>query len=155
MRYVQLILFESATKAEQYDAQHKKIFRCAKQKADLGQSLQVLELILSWPLPEGQYEWCPSLSSSSTSSSSTSSSSSSSSLGPGRPPAGGPRMDRRVVTSSGVVNVSRLASHLRRSARRESNYSIYRIGGHFFVTDMQTFCHYIYISSVHILHSLL
>ena len=30
----------------------------------------------------------------------------------------GLRMDRRVVTSPGVVKVSRLASHLRRSARR-------------------------------------
>ena len=48
-------------------------------------------------------------------------------LGHGRPLAGGPRMDRRL----GVVNVSRLASRLRRSARRESNFSIYRRGGHF------------------------
>ena len=40
------------------------------------------------------------------------------SLGPGRPSAGGPRMDRRAVTSSGVVKISRLASRLRRSARR-------------------------------------
>ena len=39
-------------------------------------------------------------------------------LGLGRPSAGGPRMDRRVVTSQGVVKVSRLASRLRRSARR-------------------------------------
>ena len=39
-------------------------------------------------------------------------------LGPGWPSAGGPRMDRRVVTSPGVVKVSRLASRLRRSARR-------------------------------------
>ena len=39
-------------------------------------------------------------------------------LGPGRPSAGGPRMDRRAVTSPGVVKVSRLASHLPRSARR-------------------------------------
>ena len=31
-------------------------------------------------------------------------------LGPGRPSAGGPRMDRRAVTSSGVVKISRLAS---------------------------------------------
>ena len=31
-------------------------------------------------------------------------------LGPGRPLAGGPRMDRRAVTSSKVVNTSRLAS---------------------------------------------
>ena len=31
-------------------------------------------------------------------------------LGPGRPSAGGPRMDRRAVTSSRVVNTSRLAS---------------------------------------------
>ena len=38
-------------------------------------------------------------------------------LGPGRPSAGGPRMDRQVVTSSEVVNVSRLASRLWRSAR--------------------------------------
>ena len=30
-------------------------------------------------------------------------------LGPGRPSAGGPRMDRRAVTSSGVVKISRLA----------------------------------------------
>ena len=39
-------------------------------------------------------------------------------LGPGRPPAGGPRMDRWAVTSPGVVKISRLASRLRRSARR-------------------------------------
>ena len=39
-------------------------------------------------------------------------------LGPGRPLAGGPRMDRRVVTSLGVVKISRLALHLRRSAWR-------------------------------------
>ena len=38
-------------------------------------------------------------------------------LGPGRPSAGGPRMDRRAVTSSGVVQISRLASRLRRSAQ--------------------------------------
>ena len=77
-----------------------------------------------------------------------------SSLGPGRPSAGGPRMDHRVVTISGVVNVSRLASRLRRSARRESNFSIYRRGGHFFVkAEIHTVI--IYISSVHILHSLL
>ena len=31
-------------------------------------------------------------------------------LGPGRPSAGGPRMDRRAVTSLGVVKISRLAS---------------------------------------------
>ena len=37
-------------------------------------------------------------------------------LGLGRPSAGGPRMDRRALTSSGVVNISRLASRLRRSA---------------------------------------
>ena len=30
-------------------------------------------------------------------------------LGPGRPSAGGPRMDRRAVTSLGVVKISRLA----------------------------------------------
>ena len=36
-------------------------------------------------------------------------------------------MDRRGVNSSGVVNVSRLASRLWRSARRESNFS--SIGG--------------------------
>ena len=59
-------------------------------------------------------------------------------LGPGRPSAGGPRMDRRVVTSLGVVNVSRLASRLWRSARRESNFSIYRRGGHFFYRDRYT-----------------
>ena len=29
-------------------------------------------------------------------------------LGPGRPSAGGPRMDRRAVTSLGVVKISRL-----------------------------------------------
>ena len=40
------------------------------------------------------------------------------SLGPGRPGAGGPRMDRRAVTSSGVVKISRLTSRLRRSAWR-------------------------------------
>ena len=39
-------------------------------------------------------------------------------LGPGRPSAGGPRMDRRAVTSPGVVKISRLALRLRRSARR-------------------------------------
>ena len=39
-------------------------------------------------------------------------------LGPGRPSAGGPRMDLRAVTSLGVVKISRLASRLRRSARR-------------------------------------
>ena len=39
-------------------------------------------------------------------------------LGPGRPSAEGPRMDRRVVTSPRVVKISRLASHLQRSARR-------------------------------------
>ena len=39
-------------------------------------------------------------------------------LGPGRPLAGGPRMDRRAVTSPGAVKISCLASHLRRSARR-------------------------------------
>ena len=39
-------------------------------------------------------------------------------LGPGRPSAGGPRMDRRTVTSPGVVQIWRLASRLRRSARR-------------------------------------
>ena len=36
-------------------------------------------------------------------------------LGPGP---GGPRMDRRAVTSLGVVKISRLALRLRRSARR-------------------------------------
>ena len=55
-------------------------------------------------------------------------------IGPGRPWAGRPRMDRQVVTSLGAVNVSRLASRLRRSARRESNFSSYRREGHFFVT---------------------
>ena len=35
-------------------------------------------------------------------------------LAPGRPLAGGPRMDRRAVTSPGVVKISRLASRLRR-----------------------------------------
>ena len=39
-------------------------------------------------------------------------------LGPGRPSAGGTRMDRRAVTCPGVVKVSRLASRLRRSARK-------------------------------------
>ena len=39
-------------------------------------------------------------------------------LGPGRPLAGGPRMDCWVVTSPGVVKVSRLASRLWCSARR-------------------------------------
>ena len=39
-------------------------------------------------------------------------------LGPGRPLAGGPRMDRWAVTSSGVVKISRLTLRLRRSARR-------------------------------------
>ena len=38
-------------------------------------------------------------------------------VGPGQPSAGGPRMDRRAVTSSGVVQISRLASRLRRSAQ--------------------------------------
>ena len=32
--------------------------------------------------------------------------------------AGGPRMDRRLVTGPRVVKISRLASHLWRSARR-------------------------------------
>ena len=39
-------------------------------------------------------------------------------LGPGRPSAGGPRMDRQAVTSPGVVKMSRLASRLWRSTRR-------------------------------------
>ena len=39
-------------------------------------------------------------------------------LGPGRPSAGGPRMDYRAVISLGVVKFSRLASRPRRSARR-------------------------------------
>ena len=39
-------------------------------------------------------------------------------LGPGRPSAGGPRMDRRAVTSLGVVKISSFALRLRRSARR-------------------------------------
>ena len=39
-------------------------------------------------------------------------------IGPGRPSAGGPRMDRRAVTSPGVVKILRLASRLRRSAGR-------------------------------------
>ena len=39
-------------------------------------------------------------------------------LGPGRPSAGGPRMDRRAVTSPGVEKISRLALRLRRSAWR-------------------------------------
>ena len=39
-------------------------------------------------------------------------------LGPGQPSAGGPRMDRRVVTGPRVVKISRLASHLWRSAWR-------------------------------------
>ena len=37
-------------------------------------------------------------------------------LGPGQPSAGEPRMDRRAVTSPGVVKI--LASRLRRKARR-------------------------------------
>ena len=39
-------------------------------------------------------------------------------LGPGRPSAGGPKMDRRAATSPGVIKISRLASCLRHSARR-------------------------------------
>ena len=39
-------------------------------------------------------------------------------LGPGQPSAGEPRMDRRAVTSPGVVKISCLASRLWRSARR-------------------------------------
>ena len=39
-------------------------------------------------------------------------------LDPGRPSAGGHRMDRRAVTSLGVVKISRLALRLRRSAQR-------------------------------------
>ena len=39
-------------------------------------------------------------------------------LGPGRPSAGGPRMDRRAVTCLGVVKISRLALRLWRSAPR-------------------------------------
>ena len=42
-------------------------------------------------------------------------------LGPGRPSAGGPRMDRWAMTSLGVVKISRLALRLRRSARRGSD----------------------------------
>ena len=58
-------------------------------------------------------------------------------------------MDRGVFTSSGVVNVSRLASRLRRSARRESNFSIYRRGGHFFVTEIQRYTPSLYIYHHH------
>ena len=36
-------------------------------------------------------------------------------LGPGRPSAGGPRMDRRAVTSSGVVKISSLTSQAGRA----------------------------------------
>ena len=39
-------------------------------------------------------------------------------LGPSRPSAGGPRTDRRKVTSSGVAKISHLVSRQRRSARR-------------------------------------
>ena len=39
-------------------------------------------------------------------------------LGPGWRSAGGPRMDRQAVTSFGVVKLSRVASCLRRLARR-------------------------------------
>ena len=39
-------------------------------------------------------------------------------LGPGRPLAVGPRMDRWAMTSPGVVKISYFASRLRRSARR-------------------------------------
>ena len=46
-------------------------------------------------------------------------------IGPGRPSAGGPRMDRRGVTSPRVVKVSHLASRLRRSARRGPQLSIF------------------------------
>ena len=42
-------------------------------------------------------------------------------LGPGRPSAGGPRMDRQVVTSSVVEKFSRLASRLQRSAWTKSS----------------------------------
>ena len=38
-------------------------------------------------------------------------------LGPGQLSAGGPRMDRRAMTSPGVVKISRLALRLWRSAR--------------------------------------
>ena len=48
-------------------------------------------------------------------------------LGPGWPSAGGPRMDRRVVTSPGVVKVSRLASRLWRSARRGAQFFNQRV----------------------------
>ena len=37
-------------------------------------------------------------------------------LGPGRPSAAGPRMDRRAVTSSGVVKISRLTSQAGRAS---------------------------------------
>ena len=42
-------------------------------------------------------------------------------LGPGRPSAGGPRMDRQVVTSLVVEKFSRLASRLQRSAWTKSS----------------------------------
>ena len=43
-------------------------------------------------------------------------------LGPGRPSAGGPRMDRWVVTSPGVVKVSRLASNSARRGRVKKHH---------------------------------
>ena len=43
--------------------------------------------------------------------------------GPGRPSAGGPRMDRRAVTSPGVVKISHLASRLRTTAHIENQWN--------------------------------
>ena len=44
-------------------------------------------------------------------------------LGPGRPTAGGPRMDRQAVTSLGVVKISRFAPVALSSERNLSNSS--------------------------------
>ena len=45
-------------------------------------------------------------------------------LGPGLPSASGPRMDRLAISSPGVVNISRLASRLWRSAQREPDPTV-------------------------------
>ena len=61
-------------------------------------------------------------------------------LGPGRPSAGGPRMDCRVVTSLGVVNVSRLASPGGKATSPSIGEEVT-----FFVTEIDTLHHYIYV----------
>ena len=60
-------------------------------------------------------------------------------LGPGRPSAGGPRMDCQEVTSPGVVKISRLASRLRRSARSNCEKCL-EMGETQFLLFIGTFC---------------